>query len=130
MHVADDGRTVVAVQRWRGASACPRLELRDDVACLVVERAYIGKNRRGALSLAEWIGTALSQVRAGVEVERATARAWRHRVLGDGSLDRTTAKLQAVVAARLYGGMIDPTDDEAEAWCMAHYAWMLDRRGK
>lgn len=118
--VGEDGVSVVDVQSWSRASVPPvlRVEAGDIVT---LEGLYVGKSRRGSMSLAEWTGMVRAQL-TDCTVLRPSASEWRGKVLRVAGLPRARAKALAVSAAAKHAPML-ATEDECEAWLMARYAW-------
>lgn len=125
--VIDDQCVVQHVQRWKRHDAPPVLELCYG-SVVAIERPFVGRSSASTITLAEWIGSALEQIRHhGCEILRPTATQWRAKIFGTARMRREEAKRAARLAAPWAA-----TDDEAEAYLMAKYAlgWhMAFKRG-
>jgi hypothetical protein len=125
--VAEDGETVLGLQRWSDAKTPPMVlpELILNARVVALEGQHVA-GPHASLVLAEWSGRLLATLPSGLPVLRPLATSWRAKVFRCGRLQREPAKRLAVRAASPFLLAFNPelrvTHDLAEAWALARYA--------
>jgi hypothetical protein len=126
-----DGLTALELIEWRDRDLAPPLDIRPgDVVAL--EQAYLGKSALTFRRLVEWRARFKSTLPVGVVLVEPLAVTWRAKVLRVARIPRGKAKALAVAAAtaNARGLPAEPTEDAAEGWCLARWAWAWDRAGR
>ena len=132
--VGDDGMQVTEHLWWKNAwippIAAAQIVQRGDVVS--IERPYVGRDPKAAITLCEWIGwlRSLLPSERTITLIRPFASEWRAKVLRRARLGRALAKQLAVAACIRHSGLphAEATrHDIAEAWLMARYAWGWQR---
>lgn len=124
--VGDDGLSILDIIRWRGAHRPPEILAVTAADLIAVEDQYGGAYPRSALELREWTVRLLVSLPDGAVVLRPLASQWRPKVFrGSAPRGRKACKSVAREAARASFERAGQTmtDDSAEAWCLARYAW-------